>query len=337
MKISKSKKELARIISEHGGWRYGEFAAQNGDDCAVWFYGNAPVRSSGAWWVTSGSGLGHCGIKDVAKLPNWHQTILSRAEYFHLYPAPDADGWIEWGGSPRSPVSKGTAVDVKMQNGTQHFGQLIDDECWSDCWSGANIIAYRPHKPEQVKHGFCESVMRSIPEPEFDDAGSRLAKALELVKSAAPHMLIDKYKFDGNEVMGERKPTIEQLAQDYRNKLDYSNRKQDEADKANMESDAALAQLEDAIAEIGFAITPLAATEKEPELSITNWRDLRVGDVIELTGSLNPCWKEHAGIEMTVKEIHHDQGDGDDQVDLLGESGCWSLGGNTTWRFIRRP
>lgn len=31
MKISNSKKELARIISENGGWRDGEFAAQDGD------------------------------------------------------------------------------------------------------------------------------------------------------------------------------------------------------------------------------------------------------------------------------------------------------------------
>lgn len=243
MRISKCKKELARIISEHGGWRDGYgFSAQDGDDCAVWFYDNAPVRGSGAWWVTSGSGLDHCGIKDVAKLPNWHQTVLSRAEYFHLYPE---------------------------------------------------------HTETEYKDG---------------------------VKPTDPAKADDPSK-----------PTIEQLAADYRNKLDYANRKQDEADKANMESDAALAQLEDAIAEIGFAITPLAETEKEPELSITNWRDLRVGDVIELTGSSNPCWKEHAGIEMTVKEVHYDQGAGDDQVGLFGESGCWYLGGNTTWRFIRRP
>ena len=155
-------------------------------------------------------------------------------------------------------------------------------------------------KVPDAKPRFCESVMRSIPEP-------------------------------------EAKPTIEQLAAYYRNKLDYANRKQDEADKANMESDAALSQLEDAIAKIGFAITPLAATEKEPELVITDWRDLRVGDVIELTGSKNPCWKEHFRSEMTVREVYQDQGDNDDQVDLIGESGCWHLGGNTTWRFIRRP
>ena len=174
-------------------------------------------------------------------------------------------------------------------------------------------------KVPDAKPEFCNSVMRTIPEPESIDG--LCAKVTEENK----HQHVDA------------KPTIEQLAADYRNKLDYANRKQDEAAKANMESDAALAQLEDAIAEIGFAITPLAATEKQPELVITDWRDLRVGDVIELTGSKNPCWKEHFRSEMTVREVYQDRGDNDDQVDLIGESGYWSLGGNTTWRFIRRP
>lgn len=74
-----------------------------------------------------------------------------------------------------------------------------------------SVASYRLHKPE-VKPEFCESVMRSIPEPELDDSESRLAKALELVKMAAPHLLSDKYKFNGDEVMGERKPTIDHLA-----------------------------------------------------------------------------------------------------------------------------
>ena len=112
---------------------------------------------------------------------------------------------------------------------------------------GEHVREMEECKPEfkvtDAKPEFCESVMRSIPEP-------------------------------------TAKPTIEQLATDYRNKLDYANRKQDEADKANMESDAALSQLEDAIAAIGFIITPLAATEKEPELVITDWRQRWVGDVV---------------------------------------------------------
>ena len=249
MKISNSKKELARIISEHGGWRNGEFAAQDGDDCAVWFYDNAPVRGSGAWWVPSGSGLGHRVIEDVAKLPNWHQTVLSRAEYFHLYPAPDVDA---------------------------------TDKLSSEAVSAAKIALMSDSIEELV-----------------------------------------------------RKPTIEQLAADYRNKLDCANRKQDEADKANMESDAALAQLEDAIAEIGFAITPLAATEKEPELSITNWRDLRVGDVIWIGDREGN--KDFKG-ECTILELDID----DDEcpfgvIDCNGNDTLWPSIRTREWRFICRP
>ena len=51
MKISKSKQELARIISENGGWRNGEFAAQDGD-CGVGGYEVKPEWDSLAkyWW-----------------------------------------------------------------------------------------------------------------------------------------------------------------------------------------------------------------------------------------------------------------------------------------------
>ena len=240
MKISNSKKQLAKIIHENGGWREGaEFTAQDGDGTgSIDFFKSKPRLYRGDIFWKGDYDCDDRIERTGVTIKNWHQTILSRAEYFHLYPAP---------------------VGVVVENKTTCHLTVTD------------------------------------------------------------------------------KPTIEQLAANYRNKLDYANRKQDEADKANMESDAALAQLEDAIAEIGFAITPLTATEKEPELVITDWRDLRVGDVIELTGSKNPCWKEHFRSEMTVREVYQDRGDNDDQVDLIGESGCWSLGGNTTWRFIRRP
>ena len=183
MKISNSKKELARIISENGGWRNGEFAAQDGDGGVGGYEVKPEWDSLAKYWWREASGQWFF----ANKIKNHHQTVLSRAEYFHLYPVPDA-------------------------------------------------------KPE-----FCESVMRSIPEP-------------------------------------EAKPTIEQLAADYRNKLDYANRKQDEADKANMESDAALAQLEDAIAEIGFAITPLVQMNKElleALEAVIEWYDMEADHSIE--------------------------------------------------------
>ena len=201
MKISNSKKELARIISENGGWRDGYgFSAQDGDDCAVWFYDNAPVRSSGAWWVTSGSGLGHCGIEDVAKLPNWHQTILSRDEYFHLYPAPDADGWIEWKGG-ECPVGEDDLIDVKFSDGDSFFGV---DSAWDWSYNAdiCNIIAYRLHKPEQV-----ETV-------EYNYPGVVYTGPVQ------------------SEFVVDEKPTLDQLLQDWRNADDFAKRKQAEADEA---------------------------------------------------------------------------------------------------------
>lgn len=307
MKISNSKQELARIISENGGWRDGsEFAAQDGDGAgSIDFFKSKPrYDKDDKYWK------GECDLderinRSDVTIKNFHQTILSREEYFHLYPAPDADGWIEWEGG-ECPVRFGELIDVRYRDGHVQLGCRAESRCdtelyatthWGNSGGAADIIAYRLHKPGQAKPEFCESVMRSIPEP-------------------------------------ETKPSIEQLASDHRNLKDYAERKQKEADDAKADAEAKLAELVAAGEGIGLVLSVAAP---EPELVITDWRDLRVGDVIELTGSVNPCWKEHSGSEMTVKEVFRDQGDNDDQVDLIGESGCWSLGGNTTWRFIRRP
>ena len=217
MKIGKCKKELARIISEHGGWRDGYgFSAQDGDDCAVWFYDNAPVRSSGAWWVTSGSGLGHCGVEGVAKLPNWHQTILSRDEYFHLYPEPEA------------------------------------------------------------------------------------------------------------------KPTIDQLLQDWRNADDYAKRKQAEADEAAAMRDERWNAVQARAGEIGVTVGRCdSATKADQKLVITDWRDLKSGDVVMVVCSSNPAWKSIDGDELVVRI------DGDSCEDVY--FGPWCMSDNTDWVFIRRP
>ena len=82
MKISNSKKQLARIIRENGGWRDGaKFAAQGGNHGHIGFASVAPVRNDKVWDMTRGF-----AGKFLADriLPNWHQTILSRDEYFLL-------------------------------------------------------------------------------------------------------------------------------------------------------------------------------------------------------------------------------------------------------------
>lgn len=135
-------------------------------------------------------------------------------------------------------------------------------------------------------------------------------------------------------------PSIEQLTTDYHAKAAEADRLQSVADEALKAADDALIALEKAGELLGLVIsidTKPKQAEQPAQPQITDWRDLRIGDVIELTGSYNHCWKEHAGREMTVKNVYPSHGDNDDQVDLLGESGSWSLGGNTIWRFIRRP
>ena len=89
MKISKSKQELARIISENGGWREEAESAAQCVGGEVSFWHDTATKQRGEDWC--GIYLGACyDIRLIGvKLPNWHQTILSRDEYFYLYPATD--------------------------------------------------------------------------------------------------------------------------------------------------------------------------------------------------------------------------------------------------------
>lgn len=57
------------------------------------------------------------------------------------------------------------------------------------------------------------------------------------------------------------KPTIEQLAADYRNAKDYAERKQQEADDAKVDEDAKLKALELAGEALGLLVSPI--TEKQ--------------------------------------------------------------------------
>lgn len=206
MKISKCKKELARIISEHGGWRNGEFAAQDGDG-GVGGYGEKPVWSFfGKLWRNEAFGEWFV----ANKIKNHHQTVLSRAEYFHLYPASDANGWIEWNGGD-CPVRFGKLIDVRYRDGHVQLGCRAESRCdtelyatthWGNSGGAADIIAYRLHKPEQV-----ETV-------EYNYPGVVYTGPVQ------------------SEFVVDEKPTLDQLLQDWRNADDYAQRKQAEADEA---------------------------------------------------------------------------------------------------------
>lgn len=220
MNISNSKKQLAKIIHENGGWREGAtFAAQDMVNMVVDFYERTPIRDKeDDFWHLPG----RTGVFDKVQarvlIRNWHQTLLSRDEYLHLYPVAEA-----------------------------------------------------------------------APEP-----------------------------------VSEAKPTIEQLAADYRNCKDYADRKQQEADAAKADAEDKLAELVAAGEALGLV---LSAAGAKPELVITDWRDLRVGDVIEVTGSSNEDWRKVKGEELTVNTIRKGG----------ASTGRWLVRGNTEFRLIRRP
>lgn len=131
MKISNSKKQLAQIIHVNGGWRNGaKFAAQGGNHGHVGFASVAPVRNGKVWDMTRGF-AGKFLADEI--LPNWHQTILSRDEYFHLYPAQDAEAeqkseirWVRGKDIYATPTAHDCMEMLKEKLGSTECGC---DEC----------------------------------------------------------------------------------------------------------------------------------------------------------------------------------------------------------------
>lgn len=285
MKISNSKKKLAKIIHENGGWRDGVKLAAQDRSGRVCFYSAKPTRAGGTWWHSDYSNGDWINCRGAQ--PNWHQTILSRDEYFHLYPAPDADGCIEWGGEHKSPVENGVLVDVKLKSGAYHEGELLDDASWGDAWGDESIIAYRLHKPEIAP---AAQEPKPVPEP-------------------------------------EAKPTIEQLAADYRKAKECADRKQQEADDAKADADAKLKALEIAGEALGLLVSPINA-KQEPELVI----EFKVGDEVECVES-NIKRDKYNGMVGRLSLIDESDKYTPYLVDFGGAAKIWCH----EVKFIRRP
>lgn len=211
MKLSKSKLALAKVINENGGWVDDSVYAAN-DECGIICgYLSKPIRrkTTSYHWIGSQRETWIRGIKT----PQWHQCVLSREEYYQAYPMTDDDGWIEWCGG-ECPVGDFDEVQVKykVDDGSGMEGCEAQELHWHHEDADFDIVAYRLHKPE-AKPEFCESVMRSIPEP-------------------------------------EEKPTIEQLAHDYRNAKDYALRLQKDAGEAAVKAESFAVEIRKKILEL---------------------------------------------------------------------------------------
>ena len=224
MKLSKSKLALAKVINENGGWVDGaKWAAQDKFHClksnVVAFYVKGkPRHNGGDFW--RGNDVHGEKIYANELVRNWHQACLSREEYYQAYPKVDADGWIEWNGG-ECPVDEGTLIDVRYRDGHEQVGcgcgvwrsELYGTHYWLNSGGESNIIAYRLHKPGRVEIA------------DFNPAGDGVTDDTKALQDAVNSMT---------------KPTIEQLAADYRNAKDYSGRKQQEADAAKADAEAKL-------------------------------------------------------------------------------------------------
>ena len=92
MKLSKPKLALAKVINENDGWVdvTMQLAASNKNG-SVYLWSNTPRRIRHVWDF---GGRFTALRGDWRKLPNWHQTIISREEYYQAYPKADDDDWL---------------------------------------------------------------------------------------------------------------------------------------------------------------------------------------------------------------------------------------------------
>ena len=129
----------------------------------------------------------------------------------------------------------------------------------------------------------------------------------------------------------EAKPTIEQLASDYRNAKDYADRKQQEADAAKADAEAKLTQLVAAGKTLGLVLS-VVGVEPESELVITDWRDLQVDDLIWYGGDDELSYGEYY-----VMKIESPDYEGYRTVMVNGVNGGHWIDTREGWGFIRRP
>lgn len=127
-------------------------------------------------------------------------------------------------------------------------------------------------------------------------------------------------------------PTLDQLLQDWRNADDYAQRKQTEADEAAAMRDERWQAVQARAGEMGVTVGRCESVVDD--LSIADWRDLRVNDVIWVPS-------EHDNIEegeYIVVFTEPGGYTGDRQVMVTNSSGSsWWIDTDRGYRFIHRP
>lgn len=283
---TKSQERLINLMLQAGvEWPSNYFTHAAQDSVGeVWGYLSKPSRKCGDWGGPVATDSCLCIVE---KIPNWHQTIITREQY------EARDGWITWHGG-ECPVDGDVTVFAKCRGLECELGDAKFFD-WSVDGGESDIIAYRIHKSAAAEP--CESVNACIPDrPTIEQ-------------------LIAEWKIK-DAVVGQEERKLEEQ----QTSLDKAKRAANEAKKA----------VDDALLAAGDFVGGTVVEAEQPV--ITDWRDLRVGDVITVGGAY-----EEDGVGVVASIDSND----DSQpicVNFRSGEGSWpsdiSLG---NWEFILRP
>lgn len=221
----------------------------------------------------------------------------------------DADGWIEWKGGD-IPVECGTLVDLMLRSyGEQAYLCCIaGNYFWHHDGDGSDIVAYRLHRPEQQFKGMAAA-----------DVDGKL--------------------FDVKIVDGEivsctpskrDQPTIDELMLAWQKAKANVDTSRNILKLAEQDEAAARKVLDDALRAAGWC----DAQHDEP-LNITDWRDLKPGDIIWWEGD-----RDNKSGEYTVTFVEPADYTRPLQVCVgsdIGNPSGWMAATAEQWHFIRRP
>ncbi|UCQ36410.1 hypothetical protein AABD69_09110 [Edwardsiella piscicida] len=228
---------------------------------------------------------------------------------------PDADGWCEWKGG-KIPVVRGTLVDVKYRDGVEesavpagHFASFWKRDAsqpfWCHDYVCNDIVAYRLHKPEQQFKGMAAADV----DGKLFDVKIVAGEIVSCTPSKRDQPTIDElmYAWKKAKANSDTSRNILKLAE------------QDEAD--------ARKALDDALRAAGWS------DDAQP-LNITDWHDLKVGDIVWWSG----------GDNFEAGEYLVDYVDPSNSCDCCpfrviaeGRFEPWVNIKTDQWRFIRRP
>lgn len=134
---------LVEELPKHGGWPEGATRArQSRFDTEIY------ITNKGNY-VDHPNTKFNPGIR--ASDCQFHEGGVVTREQYEAALAAKNDGWIEWGGGKRPPVSTNTVVDVKLEKGYVQSGYPAGEYSWEHVWQGSNIIAYRLHQPQEAE------------------------------------------------------------------------------------------------------------------------------------------------------------------------------------------